>query len=449
MQIIEFKNFFYVDSLSLVMLTLISFVTSIAYSFSTRYMKGDSVYSLFLLRLIKIAFFASLMVLSNNLVLFFITWNLSNIVLVKLMIHKSSWKSAFCSGILAGKNFILGAIFLFFGFGILYWDTGKLSINAISGSNISHFSLLIAQIFLLLAAMTQSAIWPFHKWLISSLNSPTPVSAIMHAGLINGGGFLLMRFSFLYINSPNVLLLIFIIGLTTACIGTTWKLMQHDIKRMLACSTMGQMGFMFAQCGLGLFSSAIIHLCLHGLFKAYLFLGSGDAAKEKQIELKYPPRCSAFFISLLAGLIGCYGFAHMSVHDYSLFDTSLMTLFLVWIVCCQFMLSLMFEELSLKKIISFFIIVFILGCIYGAMICFLDGLLESLNLVHPQPLNIIHLLGMALLLFGWLCILFTKKFNSLTATPEWMLCLYVKILNASQPDDRTVTNNRNDYTYLK
>jgi len=130
--------------------------------------------------------------------------------------------------------------------------------------------------------MTQSAIWPFHTWLISSLNSPTPVSAIMHAGLINGGGFLLTRFAGLFVQSTGMLQVIFFLGLLTALIGTLWKLMQHDIKRMLACSTMGQMGFMIAQCGLGLFPAAIAHLCWHGLFKAYLFLSSGSAAHEKE-----------------------------------------------------------------------------------------------------------------------------------------------------------------------
>jgi NAD(P)H-quinone oxidoreductase subunit 5 len=449
LQIIEFKNFFHVDYLSLVMISLISFVTTIVYTFSKRYMKGDCLYSVFLSRLVQIAFFASLMAATDNLILFFIAWILSNIVLVKLMIHKSSWKSAFYSGMLAHKNFMLGAFFLFLGFSALYYDTGELSIHTLSKTTISPTFLLLGQMLLLLAAMTQSAIWPFHKWLISSLNSPTPVSAIMHAGIINGGGFLLIRFSFLYINSPNVLLLIFIIGLTTACIGTTWKLMQHDIKRMLACSTMGQMGFMLAQCGLGLFASATIHLFFHGLFKAYLFLGSGDAAKEKQIKLKYPPKYSTFFISLLGGLVGCYGFVSMSAQDLSLCDTNLITVFLVWILCSQFMLSLLLTKSSLKQIISFFIMIFIFGCMYGSMITFLDHALAGLNLVHPQPINAIHLLGIGVLLIGWLSLFFTTRFNNLTMAPDWMLCWYVKMVNASQPDHRTVTNNRNDYTYLK
>ena len=103
----------------------------------------------------------------------------------------------------------------------------------------------------------------------------------MHAGLVNGGGFLIVRFAPLYLNYPGILNIIFIIGLSTAIMGTLWKLMQSDIKRMLACSTMAQMGFMIAQCGLGLFSAAIAHIILHGLatqievaiFQANFFAG--------------------------------------------------------------------------------------------------------------------------------------------------------------------------------
>ncbi|MCX5924114.1 MAG: proton-conducting transporter membrane subunit [Candidatus Dependentiae bacterium] len=388
------------------------------------------------------------MVLSDNVILFFIAWILSNVILVKLMIHKPSWRSAFCSGMLASKNFILGAIFLALGLAALYYDTEKLSIKAIANCNISPLSLLASQIFLLLAAMTQSAIWPFHRWLISSLNSPTPVSSIMHAGLINGGGFLIVRFSFLYINSPKILTLIFIIGLMTACIGTIWKLMQHDIKRMLACSTMGQMGFMLAQCGLGLFSAAIIHLCLHGLFKAYLFLGSGSTAQEKRIDLKYPPKWGSFFFALLGGLIGCYSFALASGKAWNVYDTNLIILLLVWILCCQFTLSFLLEK-SPKNIINIFMIIFLLSGIYGLMIRFLDGLLDDLNLVHPQPLNIIHFLGMGVLFFCWFGLFFVKHLNTQKKVPTWILYLYVKLLNGSQPDFTTITNNRNAYTYLK
>ena len=107
----------------------------------------------------------------------------------------------------------------------------------------------------------------------------------MHAGLINGGGFLLARFAPMLAIQPPILNLIFIAGITTALLGTLWKLMQSDVKRMLACSTMGQMGFMIAQCGLGLFPAAVAHLSWHGLFKAYLFLSTGSAAKEKRLDL--------------------------------------------------------------------------------------------------------------------------------------------------------------------
>jgi len=448
LQIVQIENLVSLDVLSILMITLICFVTSIVFSFSTRYMKGDDVYHLFLFRLIQVCFFASLMVVADNLVLFFLAWTFSNIILVKLMIHKSTWRSALCSGMLARKNFRLGSVFLALGFSVLYCQTGSLSIKEISNSNITPLFLFMAQIFLLLAAMTQSAIWPFHRWLISSLNSPTPVSSIMHAGIVNGGGFLLVRFSFLYINSPSFLILIFIIGLITACIGTIWKLMQHDIKRMLACSTIGQMGFMLAQCGLGLFSAAIIHLCLHGLFKAYLFLQSGSAAQGQHIDLKYPPKYSSFLLAAVGGLIGCYGFAYMSSKDFNIYNTKLIIFFSVWILCSQFMISLL-DEKSLKRVIILFMMILLFSGVYGSMIGFVESLLHDLNVTHPQPLSIVHFLGIAILFFGWFGVFFIKRLNLSKNVPVWILYLYVEILNASQSAFKTVTSNRNAYTYLK
>ncbi len=225
-------------------------------------------------------------------------------LLVSLMIHKSNWKAAQASGRMAAKNLYIQYASNGYGFFLFYLVTGESSISGVIQKNAHSTTMIVALVCILLSAMMQSAQWPFHKWLISSLNSPTPVSAMMHAGLINGGGFLLIRFAPLYLQQPFLLNAMFIIGLITAIFGTLWKLMQSDVKRMLACSTMGQMGFMFLQCGLGLFPAAIAPSHLHGMFKAYLFLASGQAAQEKRFDLGYPPKPLRFIVALMCGFAG-------------------------------------------------------------------------------------------------------------------------------------------------
>lgn len=274
-------NLFNLDPLAIIMIALVGFIGVIVAKFSINYMNGDKKYRNFFILLFLLIATIILMVTADHLLIFILMWSLSNLILVKMMIHKSAWRAAKESGLLTVKTYLLGFVSILTAFILLYIATGETSINAIINQKNDSPLIFMALIFIVITAMTQSAIWPFHKWLISSLNSPLPVSAIMHAGLINGGGFLIVRFAPLYLNYPAILNMLFVIGLVTAIIGTLWKLMQSNIKRMLACSTMAQMGFMIMQCGLGLFPAAIAHIMLHGLFKSYLFLSTGSAAQER------------------------------------------------------------------------------------------------------------------------------------------------------------------------
>jgi NAD(P)H-quinone oxidoreductase subunit 5 len=120
-----------------------------------------------------------------------------------------------------------------------------------------------------------------HGWLLTSMVAPTPVSALMHAGLVNAGGFLVARLAGLYGAAPEVLAVLFALGAVTAAVGAAAMLVQPDVKRSLGASTMAQMGFMMMQCGLGAFVAAIYHLVAHGLFKATLFLGAGSAVEGR------------------------------------------------------------------------------------------------------------------------------------------------------------------------
>ncbi|GAA0347475.1 hypothetical protein GCM10008967_42310 [Bacillus carboniphilus] len=134
-------------------------------------------------------------------------------------------------------------------------------------------------LLIVLAVIIPAAQWPFQRWLIESVVAPTPVSAIMHAGLVNAGGIMLARFSPLF-NGDIASIILLMFATISVLIGSGISLVQVDYKRQLVGSTIGQMGFMLIQCALGAYIAAIIHLILHGLFKATLFLQAGSVVSS-------------------------------------------------------------------------------------------------------------------------------------------------------------------------
>jgi len=447
MTIISLSKLFHIDSLAIVLMVLVVFIGLAVASFSFRYLRGDTQYNRFFTLVAILMGSVIAMVSSDHLLVLLVAWGVSNLLLVKLMVHKASWKAARASGVLSVKNFFLGFGFVASAFTLLYGVTGQTSVRTIVHSAPDSSYMILVLVLILLGAMTQSAIWPFHRWLTSSLNSPTPTSAIMHAGLVNGGGFLLARFAPLYFDAPILLTVIFIMGLATALIGTLWKLMQQDVKRELACSTMGQMGFMLAQCGLGLFPAAVAHLCWHGMFKAYLFLASGSAAQEKRLDLRYPPSLLSFTLALICGVIGSYGFSLMSHMYWLSMDTTLILVAIAFIASSQFALP-MLRRNPLKMLPIALIASGAMGGLHGASVHLIEAFLTPMNLMHPQPLNFIHLAGLALLALAWLAILFGRHLDRSGQLPNWILHFYVKALNASQPHSTTITAHRNHYKYL-
>lgn len=435
-------SLFNFDRLAMVMTFLVVFIGLCVGSFSYRYMRGDIKYRTFFLQFTLLIISAVAMVSADHLVMLFITWCSSNILLVRLMIHKSAWKAAKASGSLAAKHHLFGAACIAIAFWMLYAEINEPSIQIILSHHRESTLILPALILILIGAMTQSSIWPFHRWLTSSLNSPTPVSAIMHAGLVNGGGFLLARFAPLYLQRSTLLTVIFCIGMTTALLGTFWKLIQSDVKRMLACSTMGQMGFMFAQCGLGLFTSAIAHLFWHGMFKAYLFLNSGSAAQEKRFDMDYPPKILSFSCALLCGMGGAIGFSYASNKALEN-NTTLVLMFIAFIGASQFALA-MLRVKPLKMLPLTYLATAAVGIAYGTSIHIINKAMGPMSLMQPKPLNIFHFFGVSAMALTWLSLLFFKK--NMEHAP-WMLEGYVIALNASQPHPETITTHHNQYQH--
>ncbi len=444
MTTMHFITLFHIDELALVMMTLVLFIGLCVGSFAYRYLQGDKEFRIFFIQFILLIGFILVMVCADHLVLLFGAWCLCNILLVRLMIYKRGWKAAKASGLLTAKNYGLGAMCVAGAFALFYVVSGKTSIQGLLHQHSQSRLLPLAMILMLIGAMTQSAIWPFHRWLISSLNSPTPVSAVMHAGLVNGGGFLLARFSPLYCEHSYLLSVIFVIGMVSALLGSLWKLIQSDVKRMLACSTMGQMGFMLAQCGLGLFPAAVAHLALHGMFKAYLFLASGSAAQEKRFDPGYRPTLVTFSCMLMCGIVASLAFGLVSGKSWFSGDTTLILMVIAFFTGSQFAFPLLQHKTPRNLLLALLVSV-LLGLVYGSSVQLITLALNPMHLMQPQALNGFYLMGVVALTLAWLSMLFVRRYGQRDRFQARMLKSYVLALNASQPHPETVTSHRNQY----
>ena len=436
------------NTLSLLLCSLVLLVSFIVHRFSLRYMHGDRLYRRFFLLLSTLTLTAMLMVLADNLFLFWSAWSLSNIFLVLLMMHKKEWVASKNSGLLAFYTLSTGSLCLLIAFTILCVTYSTSSIWALTQlSNSGHSSLLMLSMGLILvSALAQSGLFPFHRWVISSLNSPTPVSAFMHAGLVNGGGILIVKFAPLMMSHPMLLTLLFVVGSISAILGTAWKLMQHDVKKMLACSTMAQMGFMMMQCGAGLFAAAIAHLCWHGLFKANLFLSSGSAVKQKKSETHSSKVSPVMLITSLAGgLIAMSSFAFLTHKSISPHEASSFVLFFAFIAGAQLMLTWIRAHHTMSGVVSGLVLALLSGLLYGASIQLIQWLIPGISIMQAPQLSIIHWTIMAL--FGALWAVFNLGVHQTIGQSKLGCWLYMNLFNSSQPSGKTVTAIRNDYNY--
>lgn len=437
---------FKIDGLGLLMTSLIFFVSTVVHQFSIRYMAGDRNYKSYYYKLSLITACASIMALADHALLFFTAWCISNFLLISLMIHKQKWTAAAYSGKLAFQTLFSGAALLIIALILMYIETGSMSISTITQQT-RHSPLMLAALLLcIITAMTQSALWPFHRWLTSSLNSPTPVSAIMHAGLVNGGGFLLVRFAPLLSEHTFLLNIIFSIGVISAVLGTLWKLVQSNIKRMLACSTMGQMGFMMMQCGLGLFPAAIAHLIWHGLFKAFLFLSAGSAVtSQKADNQRRTSTLSAFIISCTCGLLGAYSFAWFSDKSFFSMNTTAFLVGFAFLASTQVAHAvLQNNNITVLKNLLAVIAASLSGAIYGCSIHLIEAAIPSIT-TAPHSINALHLTAFTGFMMIWLA-LNLECLRSLQTTSVWKRC-YMALLNGSQPHPKTITSIRQSYQY--
>lgn len=442
------SGFFRADSLSWVMAGLIVFVVANVAAYSRRYMAGDRNFGQQRRDVLLLGASVLVMVFSDHLLVLLASWTISNLLLVRLMIHKSQWNAARIAGHLALKTFSLGFLLLAGGFWLLADSVGSASVHGITSATDSPSPMVFLGLLLVaLAAMTQSAAWPFHRWLMSSLNSPTPVSALMHAGVVNGGGFLIVRFAPLYSTQPILLHGLFVAGLITAVVGTFWKLLQPNVKRMLACSTMGQMGFMLMQCGMGLFAPAVSHLCWHGLFKAYLFLSTASVVQEKRRAVSASPitPMRLLIIICLAGVMGSVGFTLASGIRFNLTDTGCFLSGLAFMAAAQLARGLLERPLTGFSVIATPFVGLGAGVLYGINIRLVETALSAMPHTLPQKLDALYVAGLAVIFLVWIAmnLNLAVKLHSIKAWKQ----LYIAGLNGSQPHPQTVTATRTAYKY--
>ena len=272
------------DPISTALYALVSIVGFIVLRFSRSYLDGDPRQGAFFRDLCLTLACVSLLVLSNNLAQLVGAWVATSWCLHRLLLFYRERPGAVRA---ARKKFIVARIGdgALFGAAVLMVaafdtaDIGRIAELAASGGSAVAGSLEIqaAALLLAVAAMLKSAQFPTHGWLVDVMETPTPVSALLHAGIINAGGFLLIRFGEVLVMSEVALGLLAAVGTFTALFGAFAMSTQTSVKVSLAYSTVGQMGFMLLQCGLGAFPVALVHLVAHSLYKAHAFLASGSA----------------------------------------------------------------------------------------------------------------------------------------------------------------------------
>ncbi|MFQ3648909.1 MAG: proton-conducting transporter membrane subunit [Gemmataceae bacterium] len=276
------------DRLTAALAVLVALVGLVTFRFSLRYLAGESRQPIFLRRFAFTVVAAWLFMLASNLVLLFVAWLLTSLFLHGLLIHFSdraeahgpAWTKFAISRL--GDLLLLGAIA-----GIAI-TAGTLDLYAYLEWSRTEGTATWIALLLVLAALTKSAQVPFHIWLPETLEAPTPVSALMHAGIINAGGALLLRFAPVLVNAPYALALLALVGTLTAVLGALAMWSQVKAKRVLAWSTVSQMGFMMVQLGLAAFPSALLHLIGHGLYKAHAFLRIGGVPVPSRLQANAP-----------------------------------------------------------------------------------------------------------------------------------------------------------------
>jgi NADH-quinone oxidoreductase subunit L len=304
---------FFVDNLTACLLIVVTTIGMLVHIYSLGYMSHDGGYWRFFAYLNLFMFSMLLLVLASSFLVVFVAWELvglSSYLLIGFWYTRRSAalaaKKAFLVNRVGDIGFALGIMGVFVYFGTLDIRTVLERVGEIDPVVLTALALL-----LFMGAMGKSAQFPLHVWLPDAMEGPTPVSALIHAAtMVNAGVYLVARLNPMFGHSPEAMLVVASIGIFTAILAASIALTQNDIKRVLAYSTLSQLGYMFAGLGVGAWVAAIFHLMMHGFFKGLLFLDSGsvihavdgeqDMRRMGGLARKIPITYATMFVGSLA-----------------------------------------------------------------------------------------------------------------------------------------------------
>ncbi|MEO8509055.1 MAG: NADH-quinone oxidoreductase subunit L [Betaproteobacteria bacterium] len=272
---------FYFDALSAVMTLIVTGVGSLIHVYSTGYMKEDKSYARYFAYLNLFLFFMLLLVLGRSLLVLFVGWEgvgLASYLLIGFWFEDAdkarAGKKAFVTNRIGDAGFLLGMFAIYFAVGTL--DMDRINAAFMTGPP-PAVSASVIGILLFIGATGKSAQIPLHVWLPDAMAGPTPVSALIHAAtMVTAGVYLVARMSGIYMHAEAASQVIAVVGVLTAFFAATVAIAQYDIKKVLAYSTISQLGLMFVALGVGAYGVAIFHVMTHAFFKACLFLGAGS-----------------------------------------------------------------------------------------------------------------------------------------------------------------------------
>ncbi|WP_257299242.1 proton-conducting transporter membrane subunit [Haloarchaeobius sp. FL176] len=433
-----------VDGLTVVLWTAVTFFGGIVHSYARRYMAGNETIDRFFGRVFAFTLVVLLLVAADSLVLFWLAWLAMGLLMADLIGHVEGWPQARAAGALARRYFLASSALLGVALATLWWETGATTVSALADgvATASQPVVLLAAGALVVAATVQSALVPFHRWLLSSMTAPTPASALMHAGFVNAGGILLVRFAPVVTVEAAVMLAVVLVGVASALGGKLLKTVQTDIKGKLGCSTVGQMGFMLVQAGLGFFGAAITHLVLHGFYKAYQFLASGDRVEHTSPTVDGRDGATGpvgVAVVALTALAGGGLFAVLTGKGTAL-DGGLLLAGLVVLTVLQAAREVV-RQSDVPPVVRYGSVPLVALpaiAVYAAVYGVVEGLLHGLPAVgDPVALTPVH--GLVAVAFG-LTYLAVE-----TGVYRHSERLYVALLNAGQPARETMLTDTEDY----
>ena len=397
---------FHVDRLSAVMMTLITGVSTVIYCYSTAYMYQDRYFRRYLAMICFTDFVLLCMVSSANLMMLFLFWQILSYLLYILAHnhgHGATLEGAFKTFTLlraADVSFLAGIALAYHLYGTIEFEDlfaraieTPILLSLWPGVEVSGATGVTLLLFV--GAMGKSAQFPLHLWLPGSLFAPTPVHALLHAGIINAGGFLINRLAPLFGLSSTTLHLAFVVGTLTAILGASMMLVQNDIKKTLGFSTIGQMGYMIMECGLGAFSLAVFHLIAHGLFKGTVFLNCGNVIHKARMEPHIPHTdhqeeeggfsrltwSTGFVTTLLIPLVillVTHGILRIPLLAS---QGSVIILFFIWITSSQAILTLM----RLRAVASWKVSAAMLSTLLFVVFTYLFAVESFTAFLYPNP----------------------------------------------------------------